>query len=118
MIFFYVLYMIPGVNSKMLKQAMKKMGMKQEDIDASEVIIKCSDKEIIIRNPQVARINMMGQENFQISGDVEERSLESFTEDDVETVKSQTGKSEEEVRQALEETNGDLAEAILKLKEN
>ena len=110
--------MIPGVNPKMLKQAMKKMGMKQEDIDASEVIIKFSDKEIVIRNPQVARINMMGQENFQISGDVEERSLESFTEDDVETVKSQTGKSEEEVRQALEETNGDLAEAILKLKEN
>jgi len=30
---------------------MKKMGMKQEDIDASEVIIKCSDKEIIIRKP-------------------------------------------------------------------
>ena len=42
------------MNPKMLKQAMKKMGMKQEDIDASEVIIKCSDKEIVIRNPQFA----------------------------------------------------------------
>lgn len=109
--------MIPGVNPKQMKQMMKKMGMRQEDIDASEVIIKCSDKEIVIRNPQVAKINMMGQENFQISGDIEERSLETFNEDDVETVKSQTGKSEEEVRQALEETNGDLAEAILKLKD-
>ena len=109
--------MIPGVNPKQMKQMMKKMGMQQEDIEASEVVIKCPDKEIVIRNPQVAKINMMGQENFQISGDVEERGLESFTDDDIETVKAQTGKNEDEVRAALEESNGDLAEAILKLKD-
>ena len=109
--------MIPGINPRDLQKAMKKMGMKQEDIDASEVIIKCSDKEIIIRNPNVAKINVMGQESYQISGDVEERGLEKFTEDDVETVKSQTGKSEKEARKALEECDGDLAEAILKLKD-
>jgi len=75
--------------------------MKQEDIDASEVIIKCSDKEIIIRNPQVAKINMMGQENFQISGDIEERSLSKFNEEDVITVVSQAGCSEEDARKVF-----------------
>ena len=33
-------------------------------------------------------------------------------------IKEQTGKSEEEARKALEETNGDIAEAILKLSES
>ena len=99
-----------------MKSMMKKMGMKQEDIDASEVIIKCSDKEIIIRNPEVAKIEMMGKENFQISGDIEERSLSKFNEDDVETVKSQTNCTEEEAREALERNEGDLAKTILELK--
>jgi len=108
--------MLPGINPKMMKQAMKKMGMKQEDIDASEVIIKCSDKEIIIRNPEVAKIDMMGKQNFQISGDVEERSLSSFNEEDVSTVVSQAGCSEEEAKEALERNNGDIAKTILELK--
>lgn len=117
MIFFIALYMIPGINPKQLQKAMKQLGVKQEEIDASEVIIKCPDKEIVIRNPNVAKVNMMGQESFQISGDVEERGLEKFTDDDVETVMNQTGKNEKEARKALEECDGDLAEAILKLKE-
>ena len=108
--------MFPGMNPKMVKQAMKKMGVKQEDIDASEVIIKCLDKEIIIREPNVARIEMMGQESFQISGKIEERSLEKFSDEDVETVMEQTKCSEKEARKSLEENDGDLAKAILDLK--
>jgi len=110
--------MIPGINPKMMKQAMKKMGLKQEEIEASEVIIKCTDKEIVIRNPSVQKVNMMGQENFQVSGNIEEREIESFKEEDVEMVMSQTGKSESEVREKLKENNGDLAKTILDLSEN
>ena len=32
----------------MMKQAMKRMGIKQEEIDAQQVIIRCEDKEIVI----------------------------------------------------------------------
>jgi nascent polypeptide-associated complex subunit alpha len=35
--------------------------------------------------------------------------------EDIKLIMEQTGKSEAEVRKALQETNGDLAEAILKL---
>jgi len=108
--------MIPGVNPKQMKSIMKKMGMKQEEIDAEEVIIKTRDKEIIIRNPQVQKINMMGQETFQISGKVEERESSNYSEEDVQTVMQQADCNEDAARQALEETSGDLAEAILKLK--
>ncbi len=107
--------MIPGMNPKKMEKMMKQLGMKQEEIDASEVVIKCSDKEIVVRNPQVSKVNMMGQETLQISGDMEERELEVFNEEDVETVKSQAGCSDEEAKAALKET-GDIAEAILKLK--
>lgn len=108
--------MFPKINPRQMEKLMKQMGVKQEEIDAEEVIIKCSDKELIIKNPSVQKVNMMGQESLQITGLIEERSLEKFTEDDVNTVKSQTGKSDKEVRAALEESDGDLAEAILKLK--
>ncbi len=98
-----------------MKQAMKRMGIRQEDIDASEVIIRTSGKDIIIRNPQVARVNMAGQVSYQISGEEVEVSS-AVSDDDVKTVAEQAGVSEEKAKLALEETGGDLAEAILRLK--
>ncbi len=108
--------MIPGINPKQMKQAMKKLGMKQEEIPAEQVIIKCSDKELIIQNPQVMKVNMMGQDSLQITGDIQERELKTYSEEDIKTVIQQTDCSEQEAIEALKETQGDLAEAILKLK--
>jgi nascent polypeptide-associated complex subunit alpha len=108
--------MIPGMNPKMLKQAMKRMGIKQQELDAKEVIIKTEDKEIIVRNPQVLKVNMGGQETLQISGQLEERKLKEFTEEDVDTVAEQSNVTKEKAREALEKEGGDLAAAILSLK--
>jgi nascent polypeptide-associated complex subunit alpha len=101
-----------------MQQAMKKLGVKQEEIEAIEVIIKTPSGELVIENPQVTKVNMMGQESLQIVGDIieRERKLE-ISEDDIKTVAEQTGVSEEEAKAAIEETGGDLAEAILKLKQ-
>lgn len=93
---------------------MKRMGIKQEEIDALEVIIKCKDKDLIIRNPQVSRINMMGQQSLQITGDIEEAA--PFTDEDVKMVAKQAGVSEEKARAVLTKTKGDLAEAIVSLQ--
>jgi nascent polypeptide-associated complex subunit alpha len=111
---FLVYKMFPGMNPKAMQQAMKKMGMKQEEIDATEVIIKTADKNLIVRNPQVVKIDMMGQKSLQVTGDIEEES--SISEEDVKTVALQADVSEDESRKALEECSGDLAEAIMKLK--
>ena len=75
--------MFQGINPKMLKQAMKQMGIKQEELDASEVIIKLKDKNITIAQPSVLKVNMSGQESFQISGNIIETSKELFTNEDV-----------------------------------
>ena len=113
--------MIPGMNPRQMKQAMKKMGINQEQIDAQEVIIRLADKDIIIRNPDVAKVNMMGQETFQIVGEVTEQSRETapeINEEDVQTVVDQTSVSREIARRAIEDANGDLAEAIMSLQED
>ncbi len=106
--------MIPGMRQSDLKKAMKRMGVKQDEIEAEEVIIKTKDKDIVISNPSVVKVEMMGQESFQISGEVREKS--SISEEDIETVMEKAGVSKEKARNALEKTGGDLAEAILSLK--
>lgn len=103
------------LNPKQIEKAMKRMGVQSQEIEAEEVVIKTKDKDIVISNPSVARVNMMGQDSFQVSGEVSERSR-GVSPEDVQMVMDQTGASEEDARKALEET-GDLAESILKLKE-
>ena len=108
------------MNPRQMKQAMKRMGIQQEDIPATEVIIRLTDREIVIPQPSVQKVNMMGQWTYQISGEETQRSLDStpdINEDDIKTVMEQTGCSEEEAKKAIEDSNGDLAEAILKFTE-
>jgi len=106
-----------GMNPKKMQGMMKQLGIAQEEIDASRVIIEKSDNsKIIIENPSVTKIKMQGQETFQIAGDAIEQELEEIgiSEDDIKTIIEKTNVSEEQARETLEET-GDLAEAILKL---
>ncbi len=112
--------MIPGVNPRQLRQAMKKMGMEQEELDAIEVIIKTKDKNIIIKNPNVAKVSMMGEESFQVSGKIVEQDISSepdVSEEDIETVVEQTGCSRSDAEKAIRENKGDLAQTILELQE-
>ncbi len=105
--------MLPGINQKQIESVMKRMGIKQDNVDADEVIIKSSGKNIVIRNPSVVKVNMHGSLSFQISGEVSEE----FNEDDIKTVMEQGKCSREKAVKALNENNGDLAEAILSLKQ-
>ena len=111
--------MIPGMNPRKMAQAMKRMGIQQQEIDATEVIIKTDSSEIVIVNPQVSKVNMMGQETYQVVGEAHERELSNeaeITKEDIETVMSQIDSSEETAEKAIRENNGDLAAAILSLK--
>jgi nascent polypeptide-associated complex subunit alpha len=107
--------MFPNIDPKKMQSVMKQMGINQEDIPASKVIIEKEDgSRIIIREPSVTKIKMQGQESFQIAGEISKEESEGFSEDDIEVVMQKTDCSREEAEEALKET-GDLAEAILKL---
>ena len=108
--------MFMKINPRQMEKMMRQMGMSQQPIEADEVVIKKTDgNEIIISNPDVQKVKMMGQETFQITGNIEERESAKFGDEDVEMVSEQAGVSKEEATKALEEF-GDIAEAILNLK--
>jgi len=116
--------MIPGMNPKQMKQMerqMKKMGMDMKDLSGvKEVIIRFEDKELLIPDADVNVMNIMGQETYQITGNAVEVELDAeieIPEEDIEMVANQAKVSKADAEEALIATNGDLAEAILKLNE-
>jgi nascent polypeptide-associated complex subunit alpha len=106
--------MMPGMDMGKLKKLMKDM----EQIDAQRVIIEKEGSKLIIERPQVTKINMMGQETYQIVGQAEEvkEEKELFSDEDVTMVIEQTGSDEETVRETLIKNSGDIAKTILDLK--
>jgi len=110
------------VNPREARRLMQRMGMNMAAIEGvEEVIIKTNTKEIVIKEPEVSILQVQGQKMYQIAGgQVSEKAAERKTpaipEEDVKLVADQTGKSMEEAKKALEESNGDLAKAILMLQ--
>ena len=116
--------MFPGLNPKKMQAMMKQMGISQQEIPAKRVVIEKNNGNIIIENPSVIKINMQGQTNFQISGEVSEgdtegadppEKQENNIEEDIKTIMEKVGCIEQEAKMALEKANGDLTEAILNL---
>lgn len=105
--------MMPKMNPRKMKKMMRQMGMEAEELDATEVIIKLTDGEIVIENPNVTIVTAMGQKTYQVVG--EEKTKTTIPEDDIKLVAMQANVSEEEAKKALEGTEGDLAEAIVLL---
>jgi nascent polypeptide-associated complex subunit alpha len=104
-----------GINPKQMGQMMRRMGIKNEELDAKEVIIILNNgKKLRIQNPQIQTIEMQGNKTYTIAGNAVEES--GIPQEDIELVAEQSGASKEQAKKALEETNGDIAEAILKLK--
>ena len=114
-----------GMDPRKMKQMMRQLGIKSEDIDAERVIIELKDSsKLIFENPQVSAIDLGGQKTYTIIGKPKEEGGSGGTdaaggipESDVEMVAGQAKVSKEKARKALEETGGDIAEAIQKLAE-
>ena len=100
-----------------MNQMMKKLGINVKEIEnVQKVIIQTDKKEYIFDSAEVTMMDAQGQRTFQISGKprIVERE-EKILKEDIDLIVQQTGKSAEEAKKALEESNGDIAEAIMKL---
>ncbi len=102
-----------GIDPAKMKAMMKQMGIKQEEIESTRVVIEKEGGRIIIDEPQVTRIVMQGNESWQITGQVREE--QGTTEEDVRLIMEKTGVSEEIARKELEKNSGDIAQAIVSL---
>ncbi len=108
--------MFPGMNPKDLAKAMKRLGIHQEELEVHEVIMRLPDKDIVFSDPQVTKINAMGQISFQIIGQPEEKLREpAISEEDIKTVMEQAKVDRETALDAIKKHKGDLAETILEL---
>ncbi|KKN06969.1 hypothetical protein LCGC14_1071890 [marine sediment metagenome] len=125
--------------SREMRRKMSQQGINMDQIDATRVIIEGSEKTLIIEQPEVILMKQAGQEIYQVIGQAEEVSSENFsigsekiiqeiislenteikpiiTENDILLVASQTNVENEEAEKVLKECNGDIAKAILLIK--
>jgi nascent polypeptide-associated complex subunit alpha len=106
------------MDNRNARRMMERMGINMKEIpNVQEVVIRTADKEMHIKNPSVSEVNAQGNRVFQVVGDVEEVEVEreTFNEEDILLVQQQTGVTKERAVAALEESDGEVARAILKL---
>ena len=115
-------FMMPNLDPRQLKRMMDSMGIKSTEIEAESVVIHGKERDIVIDNPQVTAIDAQGARSFQVSGSIREveaeRAKVEISAEDARLVSEQSGVNDEgRARKALEESHGDIAGAILKLKQ-
>ena len=114
------------MNPRQMQKAMKQMGIKQSNVEGVvEVVIRTKNNDIVIRNAEVVCIEMNGTKSYQVSGqesiraagasDAGEAPQVTFEESDIELVMSQTNCDRDKAIAALAATDGQPAEAILKI---
>jgi nascent polypeptide-associated complex subunit alpha len=106
------------VNDRNARRMMERMGINQKEVEnVEEVIIRTTTKDMVIRGAQVSEVNFQGNRVFQVAGEVEEvaKEVKKFSEEDVLLVKQQANVSREKALAALEQSDGEVAKAILLL---
>jgi len=125
--------------SRQMRRRMQQQGIEMDQINATRVIIEGPEKNLVIEQPEVVLMKQMGQEIYQVIGeateyDPNEISIEQFesiegeeeieelpikptiTENDIMLVASQANVERAEAEAVLNECDGDIAKAILLLK--
>ena len=119
------------MDSRRARRMMKQMGMNMNELgDIKRVILQGEKREIVIEGPQVTSINVQGTKMYQVAGgteterkpstgeaapEPEEAPLE-IPEADILLVAQQANVGMDVARRTLEECEGDLAQAIIKLQ--
>ncbi|MGA9318090.1 MAG: nascent polypeptide-associated complex protein [Nitrososphaeraceae archaeon] len=110
--------MMRGGNREM-RRMLDKMGLEMKDMgEIEEVVIRTETKELYLIKPQVVEMKGKDSTIFQVvATDIEERQKEvpSLREEDVVLVMQQASVSKDRAVQALTDSKGDLAQAIINL---
>ena len=131
--------MIPGGprNSRQLELMMRRMGMTTEEVpEVQEVVVRTRTKEHVFRAPEVTILTVQGVRTYQVVGKPEIRPISAPStasaaaptaaaaapaapsgppEEDVRLVMEQANVSREEAIEALFQSKGQPAEAILQI---
>jgi nascent polypeptide-associated complex subunit alpha len=125
--------------SRQMRRRMQQQGIEMDQINATRVIIEGPEKSLVIEQPEVVLMKQMGQEIYQVIGEANEYEPNQFpidynkseesekqiedmeikpmiTENDIMLVASQANVERAEAEAVLNECEGDIAKAILLLK--
>jgi len=128
--------MIPGGprNARQMQMMMRRLGMTTEEVpDVEEVIVRTKTKDHVFKEPEVTILTVQGVRTYQVVGnpDIRPRSAAAVSlgaavgapvpptapsgppEEDVTLVMEQANVSREEAIEALFQSKGAPAEAIL-----
>ncbi|MFW9771470.1 MAG: nascent polypeptide-associated complex protein [Candidatus Heimdallarchaeota archaeon] len=124
------------LGSRQMRRRMQQQGIDMDQIEATKVIIEGPEKTLVIEQPEVILMKQMGQQIYQVIGEAreyfpeelsvkEEEIVETseeievkptITENDIMLVAAQGNVDKEEAKAVLVECEGDIAKAILQLK--
>lgn len=124
------------MDPRRMKAMLRQFGIKSEDINAKRVIFELESGKLVIENPQVTAMDIQGKKTYTVMGEAKdslhdgagdsdsveeetsdaEEGAQEIPESDVEMVAEKAKATKAKARKALEETGGDIAEAIEKLK--
>lgn len=125
--------MIPGAprDPRQMQMMMRRLGMKTEEVpDVEEVIVRTRTKDHVFKAPEVTVLTIQGVRTYQVVGtpDIRSRSPTAGPpssspasppapsgppEEDIRLVMDQAKVSHEEAVEALLQSRGEPAEAIL-----
>ncbi len=103
------------INPREANRMMQRMGMQLKQIDdVTRVVIESATKKT-----EVAIVTVQGQTVYQVGGGRtrEEGPASASSDEDAKLVAAQAGVSAEEAANALRQSGGDLAQAIILLKQ-
>jgi nascent polypeptide-associated complex subunit alpha len=108
------------MDNRQARRMMERMGLNMNEIkDVKEVVILTSEREIHLEKASVFEIKAKDTRVFQVTAEnVTEKTIAApkFTEEDISLVVTSANVGRERAISALEETGGDIALAILRLK--
>lgn len=108
-----------GGMRRRLDRMLEGMNVNAEEVPGvQEVVIRTERSELVIKKPVVTKVGMGDKTMYSVTGDEgEERELDAplFSSDDIELVCQQSGAGRERASEALAETDGDIAQAIMRL---
>jgi len=109
------------MNPNQMKKLMKQMNVKELPVVKAEFHLDNGDV-MVFDHPQISRVNMMGQEIFQVAGEhylkKDDEKIEGYTNEDVELVMKEAKVSKDTAIRALEASEGDILDAVEWAKEN
>ena len=106
-------------SSRKARRMMDQLGMSIDEVsNVEQVSIRTLTREIVIDGPEVTLTRMQGQRIYQVvGGTISEKQRGDakieVPEEDVALVAQQAKVSMEKARETLQQTEGDLAQAIL-----